>query len=102
MKKAKPDGILAATTKEKNTVMFVILFIQLATGAVAAAGSGVIFPVTLAVVYAIYTLYYRHMVIRSFGGVTGDTAGYYVVGSEIAAVAAIAVCAVAIRVFGGV
>ena len=102
MKKAKPDGMLASTAGKKNAAMLVILFIQLIIGCAAAAVDGAVFLITLTVVYVLYTLYYRHMVTSSFCGVTGDTAGYYVVGSEIAATAAIAVCAVAIRIIGGI
>ena len=31
------------------------------------------------VISAVFFVYYRHMTYKNFGGVTGDTAGYFVV-----------------------
>ena len=40
--------------------------------------------------YALYTAYYRYRTYREFGGVTGDTAGHFLVSAETAACAALA------------
>ena len=47
-------------------------------------------------------LYYRRMVFREFGGVTGDLAGYFLQLCELFMVLAAAVCHLAISQTGGV
>jgi adenosylcobinamide-GDP ribazoletransferase len=48
----------------------------------------------IALVFAVFTVIYRFVVNRNFGGVTGDTAGFYIVTSEVYAITALAVTAI--------
>ena len=97
IKKAKQDGMLVNETLGAGriqtavvfTQMAVVLFIMICVRWQAAL------PIIAA--FAVFTGWYRHMVTKEFGGVTGDTAGYFVTVSETVAVCALAVCELAIR-----
>ena len=59
-----------------------MIFQNHAAGALCAAGAFLTF------------VYYRQMSIRQFGGITGDTAGFFVVLSETVIMVIAAVCSV--------
>ena len=76
-KKAKKEGMLADTARLVNNRSKMIMFVWLL--ACIAAGC-VIQPVAALVVAGIAILmffYYRFMSYRTFGGITGDLAGYF-------------------------
>lgn len=75
--KAKKEGMLADTARLVNNRSKVIMFVWLI--ACIAAGC-LIQPVAALVVAGIAILmffYYRFMSYRTFGGITGDLAGYF-------------------------
>lgn len=89
--KAKKDGMLNNETKEANFFVKIILYISLIIG----AGSGlIIWPIgTFIALIAVscYTLHYCYLCKKRFGGVTGDTAGYYICMAECIYLVAVAV-----------
>ena len=89
--KAKKDGMLNNETKEADLFVKIILYISLIIG----AGSGlIIWPIgTFIALIAVlcYTLHYSYLCKKRFGGVTGDTAGYYICMAECIYLVAVAV-----------
>ncbi len=90
-KKARPDGMLARETKGPGKGGIVFLALQ----AVAASVFLILFcPLSGVFVLAgivIFTLYYASLCKKRFGGVTGDTAGFYVAVSELVCLLILAV-----------
>ncbi len=90
-KKAKKEGMLYEETRSGSKAVAAVLWILL----VVSLGAMVIVkPLPGAVVAAsflLYTAIYRYRAYREFGGVTGDTAGYFLTSSEIVAAAALAI-----------
>ena len=92
-KKAKEDGMLAMETKEAGTGCAVFLLIQLIAVCTFMAFLSPIYTGVILAVFALFTVYYLLMTKKNFGGVTGDTAGYYVTMGEVLAVCAMAIAA---------
>ena len=90
MKKAKNNGMLCCETAINNTVIYCVLFLQTAASFAAILYISPPFAALYVFVFAVFTVYYRRMTSSCFGGVTGDTAGFYVAGSETAAIVAFA------------
>ncbi len=88
--KARKDGMLASETAEKKKSVVVFLFIWLAAVIAAAFFIAPIPAAFMQAAFVLFTVYYRILTYRQFGGVTGDTAGYYVTVSELSAVIFIA------------
>ncbi len=90
-RKAKKSGMLYEETKQKRTVVKVFLVAWLLLSAAAMIyfspihGGGVLLALLL------HILYYRYKVYREFGGVTGDTAGYYLTTAEVISAVVLAV-----------
>ena len=91
IKKAKDDGMLVGEAKDGDSVSTVVLALCLMAVLAVMAYIDAIQTGVLIVFFAIFTLYYRNMVNKNFGGVTGDTAGYYVTMSEVWAIAVLAI-----------
>ncbi|MBO4809920.1 MAG: adenosylcobinamide-GDP ribazoletransferase [Lachnospiraceae bacterium] len=91
LKKAKKDGMLYEETKtgQKGVVAFliftlivlecIVLFMNLIKG------------LAVLLTFTLYTIYYRYKAYKEFGGVTGDTAGYFLTTSETMAAAVLAI-----------
>ncbi len=82
LKKARQDGMLYEETKGKSKGLLTAFLIWTAA---AAAGMGAVSPrkaAAAAGIFVLLFLYYRRFAYRHFGGVTGDTAGYFVIISE--------------------
>ena len=90
-KKARNNGFLYEETKDKQTGTVVFLIIQLIAALSAMAYLRLIYAAALILAFGLYTLYYRHLIYKEFGGATGDTAGFFVTTSEIVAAVTIAV-----------
>lgn len=91
LRPAKPDGLLRTVVNgaERKTVL-PVLVLQLI---LCAAGMILLSPLTggLALAGAAGSFfYYRHRIYREFGGITGDTAGYFLLLCEGAVVIAAA------------
>lgn len=91
MKKAKEDGMLAEETDGSMNAAIIVLMIQLIAVLSFMAYIDVIHTGVILVAFAAYTVFYRYIVMKNFGGVTGDTAGYYVTVSEVFAICVLAV-----------
>ncbi len=81
-KKARKEGMLYGVTAGASGMVVLLPVLQLA-----AAGSVMLYlrPACFAPLFSVlglFTLYYRHMAYKQFGGVTGDTAGWFLTVSE--------------------
>lgn len=82
MNKAKKDGMLYEETKGKNKAIVAFLIIQLVLIVAIMLLVNYIFTIMMLAGLVLVVLYYKYMTNKEFGGVTGDTAGYFVVISE--------------------
>ena len=88
--KAKKDGMLYEETKDRPQVVVILLVIQLLAASALTVWMDVLSGSLVLLTFALHTLYYRFMVYKSFGGVTGDTAGYFLTTGEILAAVVLA------------
>ena len=91
MRKAKPDGMLRKETGGSGRGVMVFLFLQLVFITALTLYLDVLCGAAVLAAFGLRTLYYRHQAYREFGGVTGDTAGHFLVSGEAAACAALAI-----------
>ena len=79
LQKARSEGMLYEETKGKGKTALIsfICWIILSLGAMAFID--LFKTLAVIVISMIFFVYYRHMTYKNFGGVTGDTAGYFVV-----------------------
>lgn len=89
MKPAKKDGMLR-TSSDNNARRAVVplLILTLIVGIVAMLAISLTYALSVIVAEVVFLLYFITMSNKKFGGVTGDLAGFYVVMSELIAVAA--------------
>lgn len=91
LEKAKKDGMLQMETGSDSRSDKILLSAAAAAGAalmiLASPADGVLSILGI----LLFTVYYRRMCKKEFGGVTGDTAGYYVAVSEEVMVVILAV-----------
>ena len=64
--------------------------VQLLAACAAAVLLNMICGAAVIAAFSLFTVYYRYKVYREFGGVTGDTAGYYLTAGEITAAVSLA------------
>lgn len=96
---AKEDGMLhtfsSAVKGRGNFLVFGMLIIQLVLGVVYMIFMKPVTGVSMLVTISLFTAYYRYKTRKEFGGITGDTAGWFVTAGEtIMAVAAAVSCVV--------
>ena len=91
MKKARNDGLLRRETEDAGHTDNVILAFWLIAAFAVMVHADAAAACVVAISFAAFTLMYRHITRVNFGGVTGDTAGYYVTMSETVAVSVLAV-----------
>ena len=89
--KAKKNGMLYEETKNKQTGTIVALVIQLIIASAAAVYMNVLYGVVVIISFGLYTLYYRYKVNKEFGGVTGDTAGFFLTTAEVVSTVMLAI-----------
>lgn len=88
--KAKNDGMLSNETCQTGPLeIWMIIGEMIATIAVIASFDACAAAIETAVLI-LFRIYYRHMTCKEFGGVTGDTAGYYVCVSELSLLVSLA------------
>ncbi len=98
MGKAKKDGMLYEETRNRQKGTAICLAVYLAA---AFAVMMIISPVpggAVSLAFLLYTFYYRYRVNREFGGVTGDTAGFFLTTAEVIS---LAVLAIVLYIWGG-
>jgi adenosylcobinamide-GDP ribazoletransferase len=83
LKKAKDDGMLKNETNKTGKTQLVILGIELAACVLAVGLSDIYVALLMAAGLLLFYIYYRYRTYKEFGGVTGDTAGYFVCMSEL-------------------
>ena len=76
--KARRDGMLNTETKSTGCADKIILSIELLLGLVAIFAFDILGGIISTAAMALFTGYYKSMCSKNFGGVTGDTAGYYI------------------------
>ncbi len=89
--KARPDGMLKGLTAGGNKIIMVILAAALVLTGALIMYLDIMCAVTVLAVYALFTLFYRNRAYTNFGGVTGDTAGWFLTVGEMLGAAALAV-----------
>ncbi|MBQ8946086.1 MAG: adenosylcobinamide-GDP ribazoletransferase [Lachnospiraceae bacterium] len=82
-KPAKSDGMLIAEISGRRGGLLFSLWLWIIISLLALGFLGIIYASAIAVTLIAVSLYYRHMIIREFGGATGDTAGYYLTMCEV-------------------
>ena len=90
LKKAKTDGMLRRETRDAGTAVMVVLAAELLCFLGVMLWIDPWGTLLLLGVLLIFTIYYRWKMYREFGGVTGDTTGYYITCSELVVLMALA------------
>lgn len=80
--KAKKDGMLSEETKARNKSGCIVLLVQLFLALGVLLGIEPVKGLLIVAGLIVVTLYYVQITKKQFGGVTGDTAGYFVTVSE--------------------
>jgi adenosylcobinamide-GDP ribazoletransferase len=78
------------TRGKKKSVVYIVV-VQLIAASLLMAYESIVCFVAVGVVVTVFTVYYRHMSYEKFGGVTGDTAGWFLTLCETVAVVVLAV-----------
>ena len=94
LKKAKDDGMLKNETEMSGRGELAVMILELILCIAFLCFADPVTAMGLTVVLGLFLIYYRLMVYREFGGVTGDTAGYFVCGSELAMLFMLAVLSI--------
>ena len=89
--KAKKTGMLYEETKNKQKGTVGCLTVQLILASVAVLYINIFYGAVVLVAFALYTLYYHYKVYKEFGGVTGDTAGFFLTTSEVVSAVMLAI-----------
>ena len=95
--KAKKEGMLVMEVRQIKKADVAALLLQLVIGCVLMAAVCPPAGLTACVALFGFMLYYRWLCLREFGGVTGDTSGYFVTGAEMLIVFTLAVSSVILR-----
>ncbi|MCR4738791.1 MAG: adenosylcobinamide-GDP ribazoletransferase [Lachnospiraceae bacterium] len=97
--KAKKEGMLYSFTKDNEKATVMILAAELAAALFFMMYLNLICGIILIMVFAGFTGYYRYKTYKEFGGVTGDTAGWFLMICEILSTFALAVMLCLLSVF---
>ena len=82
-RKAKTDGMLYELTSGARTSVIAVVATELAVVSSVAFYFDVKSAAAVVGTLAAFTVFYRHKAYKEFGGVTGDTAGWFLTVSEI-------------------
>lgn len=83
MKHAKDTGMLHAETVRTNRITLYISVAELVIGMALLCYMSITACVIQMVVLSVFSVWYRQKMNREFGGITGDTVGYYLVMAEL-------------------
>jgi adenosylcobinamide-GDP ribazoletransferase len=89
-KKAKKEGMLFNESKNVQIPAKICLCIFLGAALFLMFSANALYGAAVTFTFALCTLIYRHRAYTEFGGVTGDTAGYFVTVTETYAAVALA------------
>ena len=90
-KKARADGMLHAETSGTGKGVMLCLGVWLLLSVSLMLYLDAVCGAAVLAAFGLYTVYYRYAAYRSFGGVTGDTAGHFLVSAETVAAAVLAI-----------
>ncbi len=90
--KAKKDGMLKKETGNSGKGCVIVLFVELAVLLVILTYVKQMVIAAYVAEMSLFFLYYRRKTTKEFGGVTGDTAGYYLSMNELLMVMGLALC----------
>lgn len=96
-KHAKKDGMLNMETEKMNRGDLLFLIIELLAGTVLMIYIDWLAGILGIAGMLIFTAYYRHITYKEFGGVTGDTSGYFIAMTELVSLFMIAVASFIMR-----
>lgn len=91
LKHARKNGMLNMETSKSSKTDLYICLAQALAGIVFVAVISPVISACMAIVAVIHFIYYRKLCYSQFGGITGDTAGFYITTLEEWLVVAIAV-----------
>lgn len=91
LKLAKKDGMLSDEAGFSNRKMLIIVIVELVVAASIMIYISPVLGLALLATAVVVTVVYRYFAYSRFGGITGDTAGYYVVINECAMAVALAI-----------
>lgn len=95
LKLAKNDGMLHTETKDTNAVSkWILIVCMVILSALLAYFDVIVAGALLAILFA-FVFWFRSKMYREFGGITGDTIGYFITVGELIVVIAAAVLACA-------
>lgn len=77
LRKAKKDGTVAEIAKASDRCVKWILTLELVICMAALIWINVLYGLVVIVLGGVVFVYYRHMAYKTFGGITGDLAGYF-------------------------
>lgn len=80
---ARNDGMLNSETKKTATGDFLILLLFMMLSILFMAEINPVITIIVMVILFLYSICFRRLCYKNFGGVTGDTIGYYIVVSEL-------------------
>ena len=89
--KARKNGMLYEETKDSGRGKVIVLSLWLVVGVVLMLCMSTFRGLLICLALAAYTFFYRRMALDRFGGVTGDTAGFYLTVSETIAAVVLAI-----------
>ncbi len=92
-KPARAEGMLyeEATNTRKDDVKY-WLFLTLLICAVAMIGFNILAGLAAFIAALLWTLIYKRFCLREFGGITGDTSGYFVTMTEMVVLITVVIC----------
>lgn len=96
LKKAKSDGMLNMETRSATKTDFIILLMEALGGVIFVAFVSIWALIILLVDILLFTLFYRRMAYKNFGGITGDLIGFSIVTLEAVIYLTIAVACLCI------
>ncbi len=91
LRKARKDGMLYEESSGRQKGVLTALLLQLAAACIYVMWLSAVYGGVIILTFALCTVGYRFTAYRGFGGVTGDTAGFFLCVSEIIAAAVLAV-----------
>ncbi len=92
--RAKTDGMLSREVSKAGRIDLGILIKTLGIGLIIGLFIAPVPTVACMVALIVFVIYYRRFCYSKFGGVTGDTAGFFVVCAELVIVVMLALCSI--------
>ena len=89
--KARKEGMLYEETQSDQKAVVALLIVQLLTACLLALYMNPLYGASVITAFSLYMACYRHKAYKEFGGVTGDTAGFFLTTGEILAAVVLAI-----------